>query len=192
MDIQVHKLTKELLDDWLFFFDHDGFTDNKEWCGCYCMCYHWNEQLNSQRAWDCSKDASEFNRKQAVEWIKQGRMQGYLAYAEGKVVGWCNANDKQAYDNVNFRFAEVPDGGKRVKSIVCFTIAPEYRGHGVATALLEHVCKDAKDDGFDLAEAYPFAHNENHAYHGPVSMYEKNGFSLCDKIEGCMVFRKIL
>ena len=29
MDIQVHKLTKELLDDWLFFFDHDGFTDNK-------------------------------------------------------------------------------------------------------------------------------------------------------------------
>ena len=59
-------------------------------------------------------------------------------------------------------------------------------------ALLEYVCKDAKADGFDLIEAYPFAHNENHSYHGPLSMYKKNGFEVCGQIEGCIVCRKIL
>ena len=36
------------------------------------------------------------------------------------------------------------------------------------------------------------AHNENHAYHGPVAMYKKNGFKPCGPIEGCLVCRKIL
>lgn len=44
----------------------------------------------------------------------------------------------------------------------------------------------------DLIEAYPFAHNENHSYHGPLSMYKKNGFEVCGQIEGCIVCRKIL
>ena len=87
---------------------------------------------------------------------------------------------------------EVPDNGEKIKSIVCFSVTPKYRGCGVATALLEYVCKDAKVDGFDLVEAYPFANNENHAYHGPLSMYKKYGFEFCRQIEGCMVCRKIL
>ena len=52
--------------------------------------------------------------------------------------------------------------------------------------------RDAKVDGFDLVEAYPFAHNENHAYHGPLSMYKKNGFEPGSQIEKCMVCRKML
>ena len=193
MKISVCKLTYELLDDWLSYFDKDAFSDNDEWCGCYCMCYHWDDELEKKRAWDCDRDCAEFNRKQAIEFIKSGRMRGYLAYVEGKVVGWCNANNKEAYNNVNFNFAEeVPDNGEKIKSIACFSVAPNYRGSGVATALLEYVCKDAKNDGFDLVEAYPFKHNENHAYHGPLSMYKKVGFKLCGPIEGCIVCRKNL
>ena len=41
-------------------------------------------------------------------------------------------------------------------------------------------------------EAYPFEHNENHAYHGPLSMYKRFGFELCRQIEGCIVCRKFL
>lgn len=95
--------------------------------------------------------------------------------------------------NVNFNFPkEIPDNGEKIKSIVCFSIPPEYRGFGVATDLLNYVCEDVKNEGFDLAEAYPFAHDENDAYHGPLEMYHKNGFDLCEKIEGCIVCRKIL
>ena len=193
MQISVRKLTAELLDDWLSYFDKDAFSDNDEWCGCYCMCYHWDSKLQKQRAWNCDKDCAEFNRKQAINFIKNGRMQGYLAYIDRKVVGWCNSNDKRSYNNVNFNFSkEVPDNGEIIKSIVCFSVSPDYRGCGVATALLEYVCKDSKADGYDLVEAYPFAHNENHAYHGPLSMYKKVGFELCSQLEGCIVCRKIL
>ena len=193
MKISICKLTTELLEDWLSYFDKDAFTDNDEWCGCYCMCYHWDRQLEKERGWDCNKDCAAFNREKAIQFIKSGRMQGYLAYDQGKVIGWCNANSKQEYNNVNFNFVEeVPDNGEKIKSIVCFSVMPKYRGCGVATALLEYVCKDAQNDGFDLVEAYPFAHNENHSYHGPLSMYKKVGFELCSQIEGCVVCRKKL
>lgn len=44
MEISVCKLTHELLDDWLSYFDKDAFSDNDEWCGCYCRCYHWDSE----------------------------------------------------------------------------------------------------------------------------------------------------
>jgi len=45
VQISICKLTYELLDDWLSYFDKDAFSDNDEWCGCYCMCYHWDSKL---------------------------------------------------------------------------------------------------------------------------------------------------
>ena len=95
MEISICKLTIELLDDWLSYFDNDAFSDNDEWCGCYCMCYHWDSELEKKRRWDCDKDCAKFNREQAINFIKSGRMQGYLAYVQGKVVGWCNSNNKK-------------------------------------------------------------------------------------------------
>ena len=112
MQISVKKLSPDLLVHWLSYFDKEAFADNDEWCGCYCMCYHWNNELQKKRAWNCDKDCAEFNRKQAIDFIKSGRMQGYLAYVGGEVAGWCNSNNKEAYDNVNFDFSEVPDNGK--------------------------------------------------------------------------------
>ena len=86
MEISICKLNYELLDDWLSYFDKDAFSDNDEWCGCYCMCYHWDSKLEEKRGWDCDKDSAQFNREQAISLIKNGRMQGYLAYVQGKVV----------------------------------------------------------------------------------------------------------
>jgi len=193
MQISIRKLTDALLDDWLSYFDKDAFSDNDEWCGCYCMCYHWDSELTKKRAWGCDKSCAAFNREQAIRLIKNGQMQGYLAYTQEKVVGWCNANTKQAYNNVNFNFTkEVPDNGDKIKSIVCFSVSPKFQGQGVATALLDYVCQDAKNEGFDWIEAYPFTHNENHAYHGPFSMYIKHGFEICRQIESCTVCRKKL
>ena len=51
-----------------------------------------------------------------------------------------NSNNKKSYNNVNFNFAEeVPDNGEKIKSIVCFSVSPEYRGYGVATTLLVYL-----------------------------------------------------
>jgi len=193
MSIEIRKLSVDLLDDWLNFFDNAAFSDNDEWAGCYCMCYHWNEALENKKSWNCSKSDAPYNRKCAVKFIKQGVMQGYMAYSDEKVVGWCNVNDKQVYDNVNFNLPwEESEKGKKIKSVVCFCIAPDSRGKGIASRLLEKLCSDAAADGYEYIEAYPFNHNDNNAYHGPISMYEKNGFKPCGNINGCTVYRKYL
>ncbi|MCL2775103.1 MAG: GNAT family N-acetyltransferase [Oscillospiraceae bacterium] len=142
MNIEIKKLSADLLDDWLCFFDNTAFSDNDDWAGCYCMCCHWNDELASKRAWDCSKSNAAHNRKCAVNFIKNGIMQGYLAYYDGKAAGWCNVNDKQAYDSVNLDFNwEDSEKGKRIKSIVCFCIAPDLRGRGIASQLFEKVAQ---------------------------------------------------
>ena len=193
MNIEVRKLSVDLLDDWLSFFDDTAFSDNDEWAGCYCMCYHWSEALESKKSWDCSKVDAPYNRKCAVRFIKKGIMQGYLAYSDGKVVGWCNANDKQAYDSVNIDFNwEESEKDKKIKSIVCFCISPDLRSRGIATKLLEKVCLDAADDGYEYVEAYPFNNGENRDYHGSKSMYEKNGFKDYSGDNGDNVVRKHL
>ncbi len=86
----------------------------------------------------------------------------------------------------------MPDGGEKVQSVVCFAIAPGFRGKGVATKLLEFICEDAKNRGYEIIEAYLFARNERHAYHGPTGLYEKLGFERCFTFEGCRVMRKRL
>src|SRR5258708_15639517 len=35
-EIVVHPVTSDRLDDWAYFFDHDGFVDNPAWAACYC------------------------------------------------------------------------------------------------------------------------------------------------------------
>jgi GNAT superfamily N-acetyltransferase len=189
MNFEIKKLTANLLDDWLKFFDNDAFSDNDKWSGCYCMNYHQNEAVVEKRSWDCSKAGAVFNRECAVELIKQGIMQGYLAYFAGKVVGWCNANDKQVYHSVHMDFS--CDESKKVKSIVCFCISSIFRGRGIASKILAKICLDAADDGYEYIEAYPFE-NENWVFHGSKSMYEKNGFVVCGVDSGCTIVRKYL
>lgn len=76
--------------------------------------------------------------------------------------------------------------------MVCFCISPAARGQGVASALLERVCADAAAEGYDYVEAYPFHHDDNNAYHGPLSMYEKAGFENLGNAYDCAVLRKSL
>jgi len=191
MNIEIKKLTPALLDDWLAFFDSTAFTDNESWAGCYCMCYHWTRELNAKKSWDCGKKDAPVNRKCAVSLIRSGKMQGYLAYADGVPAGWCNSTDISAYENVNFTLPYDPSDGK-AKAVVCFCIAPGMRGLGIASLLLEKVCSDAADEGYDCVKAYPFCENQYGAYHGPAVMYEKAGFEPCGSVSECLIYKKIL
>ena len=66
----------------------------------------------------------------------------------------------------------------REKAVVCFEIAPEYRGKGVATALLNRVMADAKIEGYLAVVSFPVVRNERYEWdsHGPIRLYEKAGF----------------
>lgn len=189
MNIEIKELSIDLLDDWLYYFDNVAFSDNKGWSGCYCLHYHWNSELE----YDWKETGKTDNRETAVKLIKNGVIKGYLAYNDGNVVGWCNTNDKQAYDTVLFKFHwNDSERDKKIKSIVCFNIAPDMRNKGVASMLLDRVCIDAINEKYEYIEAYPYNNGDNKDYHGPLSMYEKRGFKNCGIIDNYILVRNYL
>lgn len=145
-------------------------------------------------------------RNSAMRMVDQNIIQGYLVFDGDVSIGWCNTNDRKNYtrvgefdlDNVpdevkdmidpvseSMKFAQKADNdfarekdAEKIKSIVCFEIAPEYRGKGIATALLNRVCEDALKEGYDKVEVYPVVRetHEKLDFTGPVHMYEKAGF----------------
>ena len=87
----IEPLSRERLNDWLGFFEGRAFVDNPMWGSCYCTHFH-REKDGS------GKPEGMTNRNFAIRLIETGQMQGYLAYSpEGIVVGWCNANNRQAF-----------------------------------------------------------------------------------------------
>lgn len=174
--VTIRPLCPELCEDWLQFFDKIAFEDHGEWAFCYCLEGFLDPE--TQEKWTNSKE----RREKAIELIKAGEMQGYLAYSENTVIGWCNANDREKYkyltemfQKIGYQTTEAPD--TKVKSIFCFLIAPKYRGKGVAQCLLNRVCEDAVRDGYSSVEVYPFADEKfEFQYHGTAKMYECSGF----------------
>jgi GNAT superfamily N-acetyltransferase len=198
MEIQIKKLTSELVNDYIDFFDHVAFRDNDEWAGCYCVFYHWNDLLEVESKQYLASGGTCFNRELAIKFIQAGTLQGYLAYVDGSVVGWCNANEKSNFDALRYEkwpeIWEKTDSNEKVKSIVCFTIAPNMRQKGIAMELLSRVCKDALEEGYAYVEAYPGKDESNieRNYHGPYTLYEKNGFLPHKDLERDIIVRKYL
>jgi len=195
MNIQIRKLTPELYRDYLHFFDTTPHSTNKEEHKCYCVCWS-NDNYK-----DKDYSTAEKRRVIAKEYVINSNIQGYLAYYENKVVGWCNTNTKlQCFQCLSWKMfmksihkeEEFPN--EKVKSVFCFAIKPEMRGKGIARLLLNQVCQDAEKDGFDYVEAYPndtFINTEED-FMGPVGLYEKLGFSIDYKTEKRLVMRKKL
>jgi GNAT superfamily N-acetyltransferase len=64
--------------------------------------------------------------------------------------------------------------------VSCFAVAPPFRGHGIAKALLDRVIDDAPGRGADWVEAYPFNEgrgNDNPDFRGPRPIYDERGFT---------------
>ena len=195
MDIIIKRLTPELVEDYLHFFDttshDDGIDENKCYCVCWCSADHRVET-------DFSSAAKR--RELAREYIIKGIIQGYLAYQGSKVVGWCNANTKSECQNciswLRFMQAvECDDSILKVKSIFCYVIAPEMQRKGIATKLLERVCADAQMEGFDIVESYPKKEFVSVArdFMGPSSMYKKMGFTIYKELgQDKVIMRKSL
>lgn len=171
-EVSVHAVTTDRIDDWLRYFDHDAFAGNPDWASCYCLEPHIPAPPEMpERPWRQS-------RATLAERFRGGGTFGYLAYVDGRPAGWVNASLRADYG----LYRDVDPAGPepaRVIGVSCFVIAPPYRRHGIASALLDRVIADAAERGAGWVEAYP--HNtpeQNDAGHfrGPRSLYETRGF----------------
>ena len=193
-NIVIRELTYELNDDYLDFFDNRALADGNPNGPCYCTSPNHDEETIQQMVSEFQEHGvKETIRKYAVEMHEQGKIKGYLAYDDGVSIGWCNAADIDSYEEFVPEFARKSKCGKTV-AIVCFEIAPGYRGKGLASAFIEQVCMDAKAKGYVAVEGYAKISEERNEYDytGPVHLYEKAGFSRTVEQEGVVVMRKLL
>lgn len=198
MNIEIKKLTPELLDDYLYFFENVAHTDNEEWDRCYCtnFCAARNNHISQKKSFR----NPDIRKQYAIKYVNDGLLQGYLAYADGNVIGWCNANERNAclhcfgWKNLIGNKLINKKTNERVKSVFCFAVAPDMRGKGVASALLNRVIEDAEIEGYEYVEAYPNKEEPDifYNYVGPLPMYIKLGFEMYAKTKQRFVFRKRL
>jgi len=187
MDFIIKPLKPELINDFLYFFDKVGFADNPDWASCYCQFYH---VAGPRKDW--VKRTKEQNRNSSKALIVSGKMKGFLAYSDGKPIGWCNANSKENYSY--FLYQDESTSEMKIAAIVCFLIAAAYRKKGVAKLLLKEVCKYYQNRNYDFIESYPIKDGKSdaHNYHGPHSLYLSEGFTVFKELKRMYVMRKKL
>jgi len=195
MAIEIRRLIPDFAEDYVHFFDatpHDKYVEEHK---CYCVCWC-NDDYEGR---DFS--TAEKRRKWALHYVKNNNIQGYLAYSGDEIVGWCNANTKSDCLKcaswrrfMSYVPLEEASTSIKVKSVFCFVIAPKMKRKGIATLLLERVCKDALQDGFDFVEAYPYKESsyQSSDFGGYFEMYRKSGFYVFLEAEQGLVMRKQL
>jgi len=189
VNIHVQPLNKESLPNFIHFFDNIGFTDNPDWSGCYCRYFHFEGTTEEWR-----NARKEDNLRCSSNLIESGTMKGYLAYDEGKPVGWCNANAKTEYELFKRRTEFQSPEDNKIISVVCFVVAPGYRKKGLAGMLLKKVIEDNTGEDYQYVEAYPAPSVTSDAdnFHGPLSLFLKNEFEVIKDVERFKVVRRAI
>ncbi len=185
-DLRIRRLTPSLAPAYLALFDA-AFPDNRGWSGCYCLFYH-----STEEPWRAGPRAATAHRAARARQIARGRAPGYLAFLDGRAVGWLNAGPRRAYRCLR----GLPEAGPGEALVMCFVVLPEARGKGVASALLDFALADLKRRGLRAVQAYPRmktpgARWEAASYKGPLSMYLERGFELVTR-DGQTVARRVL
>lgn len=180
-------LGPERLADYLHFFDHQAFTDNPRWAGCYCY-FPLHDPQTVQ--WH-SRSGAE-NRSAVQACVARGTARGVLAYQGEAVVGWCNAGPWSQFPMLH---DETPPDAASLGVVFCFVVAPGARGQGVATALLDAACHSLRRQGLAAVVARPLKDAQGAAANhlGPLAMFLKAGFSVeGETAEGEVLVRKPL
>lgn len=179
-DFTIVPLTPDRAADYFDFFDHRAFCDNPFWASCYCVAFQFGGTMTE---WEQRRDRE--NRALAAQFIADGTHQGFLAYVDNRVVGWCSANRRTMYRPLAVGGTILPADDPAIGTIICFMIAPPYRRHGLATQLLSAAIARFREWGCREVEAFPAKASPNaaHAFHGPRELYDAAGFTVATEYE---------
>jgi GNAT superfamily N-acetyltransferase len=193
----VKPLTPALGADFLRFLDHEqvvAFADNPEWAKCYCHFY------NVPRAIDWPSLSASQNRTAMQARIEVAATEGFLAYDGADVVGWLNAQPRHVlphcFDRMRIEPTPMPCEAFEAAVIVCFVVAPQMRRQGISRALLTAALAAFESRGIKVVDAFPFKSGASNLaadhYHGSLSLFLDQGFSVLREDESLTVVRKML
>jgi GNAT superfamily N-acetyltransferase len=175
MKLTVLPLTPERWADLESIFKAKGCSVAR---GCWCMAYRLS---GSQAPPPPGTTRAEVNRSQLKELVEAGRPPGLIGYKDKVPVGWVSIAPREEYARLARSPVMRPVDDQPVWSVICFVVPAEYRGQGVAEALLAGAVAYAKKQGAKLIEAYPVDRptrsKDDFMWFGAKSMYDKAGFS---------------
>lgn len=169
--MHIERLTPKHLHDFLQFHERVDLSHAPHWRGCYCQYYYLDDA-----AGDWQHMEIQTKRRLAEGRITSGNMNGYLAYEDGRVVGWMNIDDLTHYrrfaGDEDLQFAE------KTAVIACMLLEPSVRGTGLTAEMITFALKDLKQQGFDQLIALPFENKQDNrrSYHGSEKLYLRLGF----------------
>lgn len=196
MNIEIRKLTPQDVDEYMEFFEQTPHDDNIPEHKCFCECW-----CSADHRFGTGIPTLSERKNMAIDYVKTGKIKGYLAYFENRIVGWCNANTKNDCLNCIGWYRFMPqvneleiNENEKIKSIYCFLVHPEMQRKGIACKLLEFAIEDAKSEGFDCVEVYPEKDDTDELKHfmGFVDMYRNMGFVVYAETDYKLVMRKQL
>ena len=174
MKLTVRPLTPERWPDLEALFNAKGCSVAR---GCWCMFYR---QSGARGPLPSGTTQARANRADLKKLVNAGKPPGLIGY-RGKVpVGWVSLGPREDYAKLKRSPVMKPVDDKPVWSIICFVVPSEYRGQGVARALLDGAVAYAGKHGVTLLEAYPVdkpgRSHDDAMWFGAKSMYDDAGF----------------
>lgn len=179
MKLTVHPLTPERWDDLEALFQAKGCAIARS---CWCMYYR---ESGKPAPLPDGVTLRQFRRERMRALAAQAAQAGspppgLIGYRGSQPVGWISLGPRSHYAKLQRSPVMKPVDEQPVWSIVCFVVPAEFRGQGVARALLDGAVAWARRRGVTLLEAYPVdkpgrSHDE-FIWHGPKSMFDGAGF----------------
>jgi len=174
MRLTVHPLTPARWPDLEALFNAKGCSFAR---GCWCMYYR---RSGSRGQLPAGTTHAQANRAELKALVESGEPPGLIGY-QGKVpVGWVSLGPREDYARLRRSPVMKAVDELPVWSIVCFVVPSQYRGQGVARALLDGAIAYARKRGVTLLEAYPVdksdRSNDDSMWFGAKSMYDAAGF----------------
>jgi GNAT superfamily N-acetyltransferase len=116
--------------------------------GCWCMLWRL-----SRKRFDAQKGAGNKRAMRAL--VREGCEPGLLAYRGERAIGWCALAPRADYPALERSRVLSPVDDHPCWSVACLFVHREFRGQGVATALLRAAAEHARERGAEILEGYP-------------------------------------
>ncbi|MEW5764579.1 MAG: GNAT family N-acetyltransferase [Acidobacteriota bacterium] len=167
--LEIHPLTPDRWADFESLFGMRGACG-----GCWCM---WWRRTRA----DFLAGKGEGNRGAMRALVESGEVPGLLAYSAGRPVGWVSLGPRAQFTRLARSRTLAPVDDRAVWSVVCFFVAKDARGRGVAGALLRAAADFALARGARILEGYPTDDPPKplpapFVYTGVTSLFVKAGF----------------
>ena len=174
MKLTVAPLTPDRWPDLEAIFNAKGCSVAR---GCWCMAYRLS---GSGEHLPPGVTRAQANRGALKALVDGGRPPGLIGYRDKVPVGWVSIGPREEYAKLKRSPVMKAVDEQPVWSVVCFVVPAEYRGQGVAQALLTEAIAYAKKKGATMVEAYPVdkpaRSKDDYMWFGAKSMYDNAGF----------------